>query len=132
MTHNGCGNYIRRQSLEQWDLGRDFDHTIQIACIGPGDTHSTQYTCIILSEEFAEEIDMRTFDILFGVEPVHYASNEMTCSTNNAQILQAAADVLQNKEEGFDLQPQVIIVKYGIVAIAGMFLVLTCMIRART
>lgn len=92
MTHNGCGNYIRRQSLEQWDLGRDFDHTIQIACKLPGDEYSTQFTCVILSEELAEEIGMERFDILLGVKSVDCASNEMSSSTNEAQILQA--DVL--------------------------------------
>lgn len=125
-THSGCGNYVRRQSLEQWDMGRDFEHAIQITCTRPGNHHSSQLTCIVLSEEIAQEIGMIKIDLMLGVEPslgAYCASNEVASSTTDARI--------QDEKKTLDLQPQIDVVKFGIIVVAGLCLVLTCMTRAR-
>lgn len=100
--------------------GRDLEHTIQITCRKDGDTHSSQFSCIILSEDIAEEIGMIKFDILVGVECV---PNEIISSTTDAQVPQTA---VQQSE-----QPQVDVAKFWTVAVIGLCLVLTCVTRAR-
>lgn len=116
--YRGHVNYVRRQSLAEWDMGRDLEQgTIHMTCVRLGDISNSQLGFEVLPEEMAKKFGMVDFDVLLGAA---CASDEIVSSTPYTQ--EPETRVLRREERVSDLQSQTNALRMVLMGVLGMVL----------